>query len=196
MKRFAVAVLLLAVAFYAWPMWSAFQLRQALRAADAAALEPRVDWPLLRANLRTRVAANLRPAPNAGWFRRQAARVLVPIAAGRTIDAVVTPERLAWFLARRMQVSAPQPAPPPAPPLAPSRDAPQPAPGTTGSEDAEEPTPDPMAPRRLRYAFFDSLSTFRIEVADKTKASRRLVAILERRGLGWKLVDVYYVTQP
>ena len=182
MRRIAAVLVVLAVGLYAWPLWSAFQLRQALRAADVAALAPRVDWPLLRANLRTRVAANLKPGADAGWFRRQTARVLVPFAAARTIDAVVTPERLAWFLARRMQ-AAPPPADRPAPPDA-------------ADADADDPATDPMAPRRLRYAFFDSPSRFRVEVADTTQVSRRLVSILERRGLSWLLVDVYYVTQP
>ena len=192
MRKFllrGVAIVILALlTLYAWPLWSAFQLRQALRSGSAAALEPRVEWPVLRANLRARIAENLKPGADAGWFRRQTARVIVPFAASRSVDAVVTPERLAWFLARRMQVLAPLPP------------GGVPVPGATtappASDGEEQEADDPMAPRRLRYAFFDSFSRFRIEVADTTKVSRRLVSILERRGLAWKLVDVYYVTTP
>ena len=165
---------------YAWPMWSAFQLRQAVRNGDSTTLAARVDFEQLRANLKATIAANLKPDESAGWFKRKATATLGPFLAARTIDVMVTPTLLAFFLKHHMKPSDAPTAPP--------------TPGTgTGTQETDD--PDPLSPRRLRWAFFQSLGTFRIETADRDKPGRRLVAILSRQGITWRLTNAFYVTR-
>lgn len=166
----------LLVLIYAWPMWSAFQLRQAVRYGDSATLAARVDFEQLRANLKATIAANFKTDENAGWIKRKATQTLGPFLAARTIDVMVTPALLAFFLKHHMKANEPSPQ--------------TPAPGTAETDD-----PDPLSPRRLRWAFFQSPSQFRIETADREKPGRRLVAILTRQGFGWRLTNAFYVTR-
>ena len=99
----------------------------------------------------------------------------MPALADRAIDSAVTPARLAWFLRRRMQVQA---------------EAPKPA------EDADGDEIDAMtAPRRLRYAFFDAPTRFRLEITDPQRSDRRLVALLDLQGWRWRLTNVFYDTR-
>lgn len=57
MRRILLIVLCLLLAFYVgWPLWSAMQLRSALRAEDAAGVERRIDFPSVRASMKPSVA--------------------------------------------------------------------------------------------------------------------------------------------
>ena len=59
--------------------------------------------------------------------------------------------------------------------------------------DAEEiANNDPLSPRRLRWAFFESPTRFRIEIADRTEPGKRVVSVFALQGASWRLVDVYY----
>ena len=64
-------------------------------------------------------------------------------------------------------------------------------PETVVERDAEA---DPLAPRRLRWAFLESATRFRIETADPKLPGKRVVSILALQGTTWRLVDVYYRT--
>lgn len=175
--------LVVALAYGAWPLWSAWQLRIAVKARDLAGIEQRVDWPALRANLKRTIAANLRDetrSPDAGALSKAFKRTLGPVVADRLIDAAVRPSTLASVLAGRLQASAA------------ARDAaPSAPPASEASGDAEA-VRDPLSPRRLRWAFFETPARFRIEVADRRDPGKRIVSVLELQGLSWKLVDVYY----
>jgi hypothetical protein len=94
------------------------------------------------------------------------------------IDAAVTPRTLARVLAGRLDA------------VEMARDA---TVGSEGAGDAEA-SNDPLSPRRLRWAFFESPARFRIEVADRTEPGKRVVSIFALQGASWKLVDVYYRT--
>lgn len=63
MRRGLLVVSLIVIgllAFYvAWPAWSARQIRHALEAGDAAALESRIDFPRVRDSVRPVVAAEV-----------------------------------------------------------------------------------------------------------------------------------------
>ena len=183
-----VPVLLAAFAYAAWPAWSAWQLRAAVKARDMASIEHKVDWPLLRANLKRTVAANLKhdsKAPDAGFFTKTFRRTLAPLVTDTLIEAAVRPRTLVHVLAGRLltneikrEVSGGE---------ASSQDA----------SDAEEmANNDPLSPRRLRWAFFESPTRFRIEVADRQEPAKRVVSIFALQGASWKLVDVYYRTLP
>jgi hypothetical protein len=178
MRKLLLLPLLLALAYVAWPLWSAWQLRSAVKARDLAGIEQRVDWPTLRANLKRTIGANLRDetrTPEAGSLGKVVRRTLGPIVADRLIDVAVTPRTLAAVLAGRLQAS----------------DAAREAIPPDSSADTEAAS-DPLSPRRLRWAFFETPTRFRIEVADRRDPSKRVVSVLALQGLGWKLVDVYY----
>jgi hypothetical protein len=44
----------------------------------------------------------------------------------------------------------------------------------------------------LRWAFFESPTRFRIEIADAKEPARRVVSVFELQAFSWRLVDVYY----
>ena len=174
-------VLLLVLAYAAWPYWSAWQLRAAVKARDLPAIERGVDWPTLRANLKQTISANLKDetrSPEAGAVSRVLKRTFGPFVANRVIDVAVTPRSLAQLLAGRLAAGEIK------------REAsPQ---GVDGEADTA--VADPLSPRRLRWAFFETPTRFRIEVADRTEPAKRVVSILALQGASWKLVDVYYRT--
>jgi hypothetical protein len=177
-----VPLLLLALGYAAWPAWSAWQLRAAVKARDLAGIEARVDWPQLRANLKRTIAANLQDdakSPDAGFLTRAVKRTLGPFVANRLIDAAVSPRTLAHVLAGRLDADEVK------------RDV-------MGGEDAggaeADAANDPLSPRRLRWAFFESPTRFRIEIADRTEPNKRVVSIFALQGASWKLVDVHYRT--
>ena len=92
-----------ALAYTAWPAWSAWQLRAAVKARDLPAIERRVDWPLLRANLKRTIAANLKDdskAPEAGYLTKAFRRTLAPLVTDTLIEAAVRPRTLAHVLGR------------------------------------------------------------------------------------------------
>jgi hypothetical protein len=175
-------LVLVALGYAAWPVWSAWQLRAAVKARDAAGIERRVDWTLLRSNLKRTIGANLRDesrSPDAAGLAGAVKRTLGPFVADRVIDVAVGPRTLARVLAGRLD------------PTAMARDA---AAGATGGETDSAAPNDPLSPRRLRWAFFESPTRFRVEIADRAEPNRRVVSIFALQGAGWKLVDVYYRT--
>jgi hypothetical protein len=171
----------LALGYAAWPVWSALQLRAAVKARDIPGIEQRVDWTQLRANLKRTIAANLQDetkSRDAGILSKTFKRTLGPIVANRVIDVAVTPRTLARVLAGRLDT------------VVLTRDA------TAGGESAgqSEAAADPLSPRRLRWAFLESPTRFRIEVADRKEPGKRIVSIFALQGTSWRLVDVFYRT--
>jgi hypothetical protein len=186
MRKLLIAPLVLALAFLAWPLAAAWQLRVAVKAGDTAAIESKVDWGMLRANLKQTVGGNLKEKsanPEHGLIKRVLIGTLAPAAAGAVIDFTVTPLTLGKVLAGRSLLDD----------LGMTRQ-PGTAPLATDADSADDPTADPLAPRRLRWAFFESPTRFRIEAVDKKMPGKRVVSILALQGVRWKLVDVYYVT--
>jgi len=181
-----VPVLLAALAYAAWPAWSAWQLRAAVKARDMAAIERKVDWPMLRTNLKRTIAANLKDdskAPDAGFFTKAFRRTLAPLVTDTLIEAAVRPRTLVHVLAGRLLTNEIK------------REVSGGDASAQDSSEAEEiANNDPLSPRRLRWAFFESPTRFRIEVADRQEPGKRVVSIFALQGATWKLVDVYYRT--
>ena len=181
-----VPVLLAAFAYAAWPAWSAWQLRAAVKARDMAAIERKVDWPMLRTNLKRTIAANLKDdskATDAGFFTKAFRRTLAPLVTDTLIEAAVRPRTLVHVLAGRLLTNEIK------------REVSGGDASAQDSSEAEEiANNDPLSPRRLRWAFFESPTRFRIEVADRQEPGKRVVSIFALQGATWKLVDVYYRT--
>ena len=100
-KLLILPFVLVAVIYAAWPGWSAWQLRAAVKARDLAGIESRVDWPTLRSNFKQSIGAYLKeegPNPDAGVFATLK-RTLGPLVAGQIVEIAVTPSTLAFVLA-------------------------------------------------------------------------------------------------
>lgn len=185
MRKFIIAALVLMLAYLAWPLAVAWQLRVAVKGHDIAAIDSKVDWATLRANLKRTVGSNLKEKstdPQRGVITRVLIGAIGTAAADAVIDFTVTPLTLGKVLAGRSLLDdlgmTRQPD------KAPSADA----------VGADDPTADPLAPRRLRWAFFESPTRFKLEVIDPKMPGKRVISILALQGMRWKLVDVYYVT--
>jgi Protein of unknown function (DUF2939) len=101
-KRTVVVLVGLALLFLAWPLWSGWQLRQAMRNRDVASLEHRVDWPTLRANLKPRIASAIEQnAEQSGKLGALLKRALGGIVSDKGVDYLVTPQTLSRVLAGR-----------------------------------------------------------------------------------------------
>jgi hypothetical protein len=170
------------LAYLAWPLAVAWQLRVAVKANDVATIESKVDWTTLRANLKQTVGSNLKEKstdPQRGLVTRVLIGTLGPAAAGAVIDFTVTPLTLGKVLAGRSLLDDLG--------MTRQRDA-----GASSAEDnpADNPAADPLAPRRLR----ESPTRFKLESIDPKMPGKRVVSILALQGVRWKLIDVYYVT--
>ena len=183
-RRLAIAAGIIAAVYTAWPLMAGLQLRQAIRTRDVAALERVVNWPLLRANLKPRLAGAIKDsAAQSGTIGSALKRAVGSIVGGTAVDTLVTPANLGRLLASRAFLlekfpgTAKPGAAPPKPPAA---------------DDPEE-VDDPMPPRRLRWAFFESPTRFRVEAAHPKIAPDRIAATLALEGFAWKLIDVEIV---
>lgn len=170
MRRLVAAILVAVLGYYAFALFGAWQLRQAVLARDPANLEARVDWPELRARLKPRLkAAVADETQKYGAAGQIIGKALQGAVADRAIDVLVTPAWVARALRGRELVPG---------------GVMRPAQG-----DADDDA-DPMPPRRLRWAFFESPSRFRIEAVHPRLPGARIVAILGLVGVDWKLVDL------
>jgi hypothetical protein len=177
-KLLILPIVLAMVSYAAWPVWSAWQLRAAIKARGLAGIESRIDWPTLRSNLKQRIAIYLEDESPDGGVLRTVKRMLVPFAASRIVEIAVTPRTLALLLAGDLAGSATKPS----------------APSGVESDAAVDAISDQLSLRRLRWAFFQTPTRFRIEVTAQSDPTKRLVSVLAVQGGSWKLVDVYYRT--
>ena len=188
MRKLLIAPLVLMLAYLAWPLAAAWQLRVAVKASDVPAIESKVDWTTLRANLKQTVGSNLKEKSTdrqRGLVTRVLIGTLGPAAAGAVIDFTVTPLTLGKVLAGRSLLDDLG--------MMRQRDA---SASSAEENPADDPAADPLAPRRLRWAFFESPTRFKLEAIDPKMPGKRVVSILALQGVRWKLVDVYYVTPP
>jgi len=177
-KLLILPIVLAIVSYAAWPGWSAWQLRAAIKAHDLAGIESRVDWPTLRSNLKQTVAVYLEDESHDGGVLSTVKRMLVPLAASQMVEITVTPRTLALVLAGDLAGSATKVS----------------APSGVESDTAVDAIDDQLSLRRLRWAFFETPTRFRIEVTALTDPTKRLVSIFAAQGGSWKLANVYYRT--
>ncbi len=181
-------LLLMALGYVAWPVMTALQIREAMRAGDVETLNRKVDWDSVRASLKASLTpeaiARLAEDPDAPkpstWQSIKAA--IAPRFADTVIERYVTPEHLPVFLGYRETYKGT------IRPALGLKDPPGPLAGT------------PLAGtgldkglgfwKRVRKAVFTSPSRLLLEVEDQAKAGRRYIGTMERRGLQWQLTGL------
>ncbi len=183
--RALLVVVPLLVAYAAWPVSAALEIREAVVAGDTATLNRKVEWETLRASLKASITpetiARLMTDPDAPppslWQRIKAA--VAPSMADNVIDRYVTPEHLPVLLGyRRIYRGSVRPA------LG-LKEPPSTLEGTWLGGTAF----DRFASfwTRVRRAVFMSPTRFVLEVEDKYKPGRNFVGTLELKGWEWKL---------
>lgn len=178
----AIAVIVLAAIWYVVSPFQAFAgLAEAARVGDRNKLEQGVDFPAVREGLKAQLNARLVTAIGAdkalsdGPFGALGA-LLGPTVVDQVVDAAVTPDGVAAIIRSGKA---------PLSDVAPGKSA-LPPPAETAPPAVEE---GPPAKRRTRFAYTDlnhvRATTYSTD-ADRTPLSW----VLERRGLGWKLVRI------
>jgi hypothetical protein len=174
-----VALGLLGLGYAAYPLLTAWSIREAIRAGDAGYLGAKVEWESVRASMRQSLAAAAldSPAAQAGdarggragpalWRRFRA--YFAARAVNRIVDAYVTPAGFSQLFSYRKLY----------------RDH------VVGEEEA---TALPWHVRfarfwtRVKRAEFQTPARFEIEMADRDNPSRHYIGLFELRGLEWKL---------
>lgn len=179
MRKIIAGVALLAgfcALYAAWPLWTGWSIRQAIRTGDSAYLEAAIDWPSVKETLKPSLAAMaLAPAGAAGENESLWASVKSYAgaqAAYALVDRIVTPEGLpvlfSYGKAYRERIK--------------------------GQIDEEASLVWHERMRRgwgrLKRAAFTGLTRFEFLVADKFTPTRHYDGALELRGLRWKLTEL------
>lgn len=186
--RIGGGVLLVAcLAYLVGPLWAGWQLRQAIRTRDVAAMQSRVDWPQLRANLKPRITSAINDNADAsGAIGGVLKRALGSVLSNTAVDTLVTPSNLSRILAGRAFMLERRGG-------TDSKGAASKVPEPV--DDTAEDPDDPVPPKRVRWAFFESPTRFRVEATNPKLPNSRIVSILALQGLSWKLVDIDIVKQ-
>lgn len=222
MRRLIVLTLalpLLFACFAIWPVASAFQIKQAIKAGDVATLERMVHWAPVRASLKASLA-ELSPAMQiAGdetrltrgqqmpsiWSRVKAAAT--PMLADRFIDSYITAEGVTQLhQVRNGTYASLFGIAPSAPQLPPKKHRwfSRSNPAVSGTEQqlsiASESADDcNIASRFLSFynrivrARFYSLSLAEFEIADRHNPDRRVISQFALSNFEWKLASVRIV---
>jgi Protein of unknown function (DUF2939) len=183
--KLVLATPLLGIAYIAWPMFSALQIREAIISGDTATLERKVEWASVRASLKGSLSAEtkarLEKDPNAPspslWQRIKTG--LVPSLAESAVDRYVTPENLPAFFGYRETYRTT---------IRPALGLKEPPTVLAGTLFAGT-LLDRMVSfyARVRRAVFYSLTRFEVEVIDRYQPERRYVSTFELKGWEWKL---------
>jgi Protein of unknown function (DUF2939) len=183
--KLLLAAALLAVAYMAWPLLTALQIREAIIAGDTATLERKIEWAAVRSSLKVSLSAEAKarlekdpnaPAPSL-WQRIKA--TVAPSLADSAVDRYVTPENLPSFFGYRETYRNQ---------IRPALGMKEPPTLLAGTLFAGTPI-DRVASfyARVRRAVFYSLTRFEVEIVDRYQPERRYVSTFELKGLEWKL---------
>jgi len=193
-------VVSLTAAYAAWPMWTAFELKRAIRVADTRVLEQKIEWEGVRASLRRSLQADMLgtsaeaaagglPAPRHGLWQRIKTS-LGERAVDSFIDTYITPEGLPliarYRAAFREQVKLP--AADLRGRLAVAKNV---ARGRLGLG-IREASSEPVKPfwQRIEHAAFTSIDRFEITLTHPDHPGKLIVSELSFRSDEWKLTSL------
>lgn len=191
------------IGYAAWPLLSAFQIKQAIRAGDVATLERKVHWEPVRASLKASLASlspraeivtaadddtsKRMPRAPSLWSRVKAAAA--PYFADRLIDTYVTAEGITKLQQLKSGGIAGL-----------FRGTPLPGSQTaqTTVADSTEEGVNPLVKflnfyNRIQSARFHSLTVAEFEVLDRNNPARKFISQFHFSGFDWKLVSIRIV---
>jgi hypothetical protein len=171
--------------YIASPLLAAWTLREDIRRGDTAAVERRVDWPRIRANLKTalktevQTAAMLEAEAKGRTKPSLWQRVKLGIGAGmieRYVDTTFTPAGVIAAYAAKTKAEALMGRP----------------------DEAAAPLTTRVLAflRRIERIEHPTLGRFVISVRDQTVAGRLYVGDLQLQNLEWRLVDLAILQAP
>lgn len=172
------------------PLLAAWEVRQAIRSADKATLERRVDWTSVRATLNRSLGpaqeviaeiSEAAGAPKPGLWSR-IVKATVPMLSGTAIDYYVTPEGVpqlyAWRETWRQKVR-------------PTLGLAEPRMALAGTP-LENTSLDKVLSllKRVDRAAFTGPTRLELEVRDRYVEHRRYRAVMALKGMTWMLTEV------
>jgi hypothetical protein len=182
-----------AVLYLVWPYYTLLELAQAIRAADAPAINRLVDWDRLRPSLKAQLQTQLQKKPksaterdfeqnNPGWAA--VGDTLVLTFANSLIDKLLTPEGIVRLVQMRGDGV----------PVGKTLQQPRPDAGRTNVDTNSQTT----LWERTRFAFFVSPIHFRLDLSEPDRrgaagavgASPSLSVTLMFKGTGWQVSDL------
>jgi hypothetical protein len=112
MKKYLAAVVILLLAFYvAWPAWSIYQIQAAIKAKDVETLAGSIDFPSVRASLRSAAAQKIAElyvppanAPTSPALLERMKQEAVSRVTDGALQALVTPDGLITFVSEGGQL--------------------------------------------------------------------------------------------
>lgn len=173
MKKFGLLLLVLLIAYAAYPYWSLYRLGEALEAGDEGALKQHVDWPAVRSGLKEDLSGVLSRETGraiASGDGDAAVGGLLASAIGKAlldplVDSLVTPEGLAAMIREgRARKSGATPDRQSGP--------------TTGDRN--------VLWEHLSFAFFTGPATF--EAVFEAEDGEEVVGVMQLNGMRWQLV--------
>lgn len=171
MKRAVALLLIIALAYVAYPYFALYRLGDAIRSGDSGAVEGKVDWPGLRQGLKDDLNAHF--AAKAGTDADDTVAALGTMIAGKmigsVIDSTVTPAGLSVI----MQTGRA---------------------GPTVVHDIAPAVPEMQKDRplpRVASSGFRGLGAFEAEIAPREGEGKPLKIRLELQGGYWMLTHVY-----
>ena len=193
MRRLLFVVLVgsgLSIAYVAWPLHTALQIRDALIAGDTTTLARKIEWDGVRQSLKASYSPALHASlkvdpttPSTLWQRIKA--TVARRVASTAIDRYVTPEYLPVLLGyRRLLHGSSQP-------VAGRLEPPTALAGTLFADSVIDRFVSFWP--RLRSAVFVSAGKLTVKVEDSNTPGRHYVGTLELRGYEWKLTALSIV---
>jgi Protein of unknown function (DUF2939) len=176
LRKLMTAAVLIAATYVGWPIYSALDLKRAIRAGDVATVQDRIHWPTFRQSLHT---VMIQEAPEQA--RQKFARIPIVRKFAEKIavrfshdvaDAMVENYGNAEGLIYLAGLKASE-----------ERQRGAPAAHRSLGHVALE------LYQRLQWVSFKSLTQLEIEIADRVDPKRRILGAMELKDSGWKLTS-------
>lgn len=171
-----VVCAMLGGAYIAVPMWTAWSIREAIKAGDSAYLQDKIEWTSVRATLKESLGKftfNAQgemtdaAAPPSLWQRIKT--YVGQGALDRFVDTTVTPTGMASLLGMRKAYQS----------------------SVGGPDEVQAPILTRMQRvwSRVTRAEFKGFDRFEMDMIDKQAPERTISCVLERRGFEWKMTE-------
>jgi Protein of unknown function (DUF2939) len=168
----------LGAAYIAVPFWTAWTIREAIKANDSAYLEKKIEWATVRATLKESLGkfaftaqGDMTELPEKPSLWQRIKTYVGQGAVDRFVDTTVTPTGMSGLLTMRKAYQD----------------------NIAGNDAATRP---PIWERlrrvwsRVTRAEFQGLDRFEMDMIDKAAPERTINCVLERRGFEWRMTEL------